>query len=145
MYDKQAQQGGTKVKVSQIIESVKQDSSLTRGTILSWLEGADLERDLIKVDQMQEGDTFWYTVVGGKRRPWVTLWVRKGLVGAASLTHTEMEGGWPCQDRMWGKGCYIGPTLIVAEEDRVKDSIYYPYSNKKHLREIKQKIKGIWG
>lgn len=133
------------MQLSKIIERGKTESEVTKAILLSWLQDVSPERDLIKVDKMQEGDTFWYTVVGGKRRPWVTLWVRKGLVGAASLTHTEMEGGWPCQARMWGEGCYIGPTLITVEEDRVKDSIYFPYQNRKHLKEIKMKIKGIWG
>jgi len=138
------------MKVSEI-QSKMRKPEVTKGDLVSWLESCSPERDLIKLDSLRMGDTFWYTVVGGKRRPWVTLWVRVDkqtgtrMVGAASLTHTDMEGGWECKDRMWNKGCYIGPTLITVEEQRVKDSVYFPYTNLKHLTEIKQNIKKVWG
>lgn len=131
------------MKLSEINRRINEEG-VTKATVESWLKTVDPERDLIKLDNLRMGDTFWYTVVGGKRRPWVTLWVRKGIVGAASLTHTDMEGGWPCEDRMWNKGCYIGPTLITVEEDRVKGSVYFPYTNLKHLQTIKSNIKKIW-
>lgn len=131
------------MKYSEVLTRAKEEKP-TVETLVCWLEGADPDRDLIKIDKLRVGDTFFYTLVGGKRRPWVVLWVRKGIVGAASLTHTQMVGGYPCQDRMWGKGCYIGPTLITVEEARVKGSVYFPYTNLKHLKEVKDNIKKQW-
>lgn len=131
------------MRVSEILNRID-EPEVTKKTVEVWLKTVDPERDLRKVENLRIGDTFFYTVVGGKRRPWVVLWVRKGTVGAASLTHTNMAGAWACQDRMWGEGCYIGPTLITVEEDRVKGSVYFPYTNLKHLREVKDHISKMW-
>lgn len=134
------------MKISDIITRLEdwKDANVAKREVLGWLRTIDPERDLIRVEKLRVGDTFWHTVVGGKRRPWVVLWVRKGVVGAASLTHADMEHGWACQDRLW-RGCYIGPTLIIVNEEGVKNYCYYPYTNVKHLAQIKQEIKRKWG
>jgi hypothetical protein len=125
--DESTQQSYSKSDVKQIL------GNITPGYIL------------YSPDKLLFGDVFRYKLVGGKVRPWVTLWVRKGLVGAATLTHDEnLVGSFPCECRFY-KGSYIGPTLTVIEVGRVIEASIAPYSNKKHLREVFKEIRKRWG
>lgn len=113
-------------------------------TVNHYLSLVTPERDLLSVDKVKVGDTYFHKVVGGKNRPWVVLWVRKGWVGAATLTHhTEIEGGIPCECRFW-EGSSIGPCLDMRPVEAIKDSIYYPYTNLKHLKEVRETFFKIW-
>lgn len=133
------------MKVSAFIEQLEglQDANISRRHVINVLNTVDPERDLVTVDKLRAGDTFFYKVTGGKSRPWLVLFVRKGLVGAASLTHSELTGGYKAQCRFW-QGNYIGPTLTIVEEEKVKTSVYYPYTNKNHLKEIRDNIRKVW-
>jgi hypothetical protein len=134
------------MKISEIIRRVETNKETTKGEILTWLKDISPERDLIKVDSMAVGDTFWLTLVGGKSRPWVTLRKSKGMITAACFTHTALEGGFPCEDRYWGDKCFLGPTMTTIEEDRVKDKIYFPYRNTRHLGVVRKEfIKRLGG
>jgi len=129
-----------------MIKRLEEGKEVNRGEILGWLRDVTPERDLIKVDSMIVGDTFWLTVVGGKPRPWVTLRKSKGMITAACFTSSDLEGGFPCDDRYWGEGCFLGPTVTTVEEARVKSKIYFPYRNTKHLAVIRKEfIKRLGG
>jgi len=119
----------------------RQDANVSKREMINLLQG--VTPNLFTVDKVQVGDTFYYKVAGGKIRPWVVLWVRKGAVGAATITHSDMAFGYACQCRFW-VGSFIGPTVTILEESFIKDKIYLPYTNKKHLTEVRNSIKKTW-
>lgn len=129
--------------VKELVKKEVPESS--RGQVNHYLNLVSIQRDLLSVDKLKVGDTFFYKVAGGKSRPWVVLWVRKGLVGAATLTHhTTLANSHSTECRFW-KDNVIGPTISVFEEERCLDAVYYPYTNLKHLKEVRQKISEMWG
>ena len=132
------------MKITEIINRLENTQTLHRKEVIGWLKDVSPERDLMSVDKMKVGDTFFHKLVGGKSRPWVTLWVKKGYIGAATLTHSELPHGYKCEDRFWG-GSFIGPTLCIFEVERVQDAVYYPYTNLKHLKTVRDSIKKMWG
>jgi hypothetical protein len=119
----------------------RKDANVSKREMINLLQG--ITPNLITVDKVQTGDTFYYKVVGGKVRPWVVLWVRKGVVGAATITHSDMPFGYACQCRFW-VGSFIGPTVTLLDESFIKDKIYLPYTNKKHLTEVRNSIRKVW-
>lgn len=116
----------------------------TKAEVKALLSKISPEKEFHSLEKLRLGDIFIYTVVGGKRRPWVVLWARKGLVGAISMTHSgDLPGQFQSQCRFYPTN-YLGPTLTVVEEQRVLDTVVTPYSNKKHLFHIRKEIQKVW-
>ena len=118
--------------------------SYNRGEVKQILDSITPDKMLASVPSLKVGDVFYYRVVGGKSRPWAALWVRRGLVGAATITHSEnLPMSHKSQCRFY-LDSYIGPTITVIDQERVLDAVTIPYSNKKHLKEVKESIKSLW-
>ena len=107
-------------------------------TILNSVSGTDFGS--IEVDHLKRGDVFSATMVGGKRRPWLTLSVRGGMVVAVAITSaTDIPGARPARCRYW-PGSYVGSTVSVFDHDFARKSFIRPYSNAADIREIEAEL-----
>lgn len=118
--------------------------SYTKGEVKQLLDSIQPEYHLYSVPKVKVGYVFSYRLVGGKSRPWVALWVRKGFVGCATLTHSNLPHGYKSECPFYSDS-FIGPTITVLPEERLLDCQMAPYTSKKHLSEVKQKIRELWG
>lgn len=130
--------------VKELAKKELENSPEKRGCVSHYLSQVTPQRDLLSVDKLRVGDTFFHKVTGGKSRPWLVLWVKKGFVGCASLTHSNLGAGYEAECRFW-KGSYIGPTLTIIPVERVLDAVYFPYTNLKHLKWVRGEIARKWG
>ena len=125
------------------IEESSQDT-YRKGEVKVLLNNLNPQYIYYSVDKLYIGDVFMHKIVGGKVRPWVVMFNRRGLVGAATLTHDlNLAYSYKSECRFY-KDSVIGPTLALFEEDRVLDCCLAPYTNKKHLSEVRKSLLGIW-
>lgn len=129
--------------ISKVVDSDK--GSYTKGEVKHILNNINPQYIYHSLDKLRTGDVFMHKVTGGKVRPWVVMFSRKGMVGAITLTHhEELPFSYPSKCRFYSDNV-LGPTLSLFEECRILDCCMAPYSNKKHLQEVKKDILGIWG
>lgn len=131
--------------LKKIIDQIKEGDSphVLRKEVLHLLNNFT-EGSAIEVPSIQRGDVFWYTLVGGKQRPWVALSCRDGLVAAMTITS---EGPAPrmvkCECRFW-QG-YLSPAMMLVEEEHARKYVAHPYTNLDHLRRVEAHMASLFG
>jgi len=125
------------------LEDSSQDT-YRKGEVKTLLNNLNPQYIYYSLDKLRVGDVFMYKLVGGKIRPWVVMFNKKGMVGAATLTHDiTLPNSYKSECRFY-KDSIIGPTLSIFEEERLLDCCLAPYTNKKHLSEVKRSLISLW-
>ncbi len=126
-----------------VAENVK--GSYSKAEVLNLLNSLEHEHEVTVVDAIRRGDVFWHKVVGGKKRPWITLSVRSDLVVAVAMSSGNSAPRMvQAQCRFWA-GSWIGTTTTLVNAEEARQSITRPYTNLEHLREIEAHVAELHG
>lgn len=126
-----------------VSEAVK--GTYNKADVLKILLSLEALHETTVVDDLRRGDVFWHKVVGGKKRPWVTLSVRSDLVVAVAMSSGDSAPRMiPAQCRFWA-GTWLGTTTTLVEAETARQAVTRPYSNLDHLRELEAHIAELQG
>jgi len=122
----------------EILDKVKK-GSYSQQQLIAWIGGLPNPAPKVKPIDFQVGDVFFHSVF---KHPYVLLQKKKELYICGLLTTEE---SFPdileiCQSRFFS-GSYFTKTLFTAT--KMQGSFIGVYSNNKHLREVRIKLKEI--
>lgn len=107
-------------------------------TILNQISGT--ASGTIEVDRLRRGDVFSATLVGGKRRPWLTLSNRRGVVVAVAMSSAEHGPEFRESKCRYWPGSWIGGTVSTFNDHYARKEFMRTYSNHKHLAEVERDL-----